>query len=67
MTYGRAGHLVRTILLLAAVVMAFIIASAAIRYNHQAGLFDAHPSKPASGGPPPKSNHKVAYRAGGIR
>lgn len=51
MKYGRAGHLLRAIILLAAVVMAFIIASAAIRYNHQAGLFDARPPKPAKEGP----------------
>lgn len=41
MGHGRSGHLIRTILLVAAVVAAFILASAAIRYNRSAGWFDS--------------------------
>ena len=40
MKHGRSRHLVRTIILLVAVVVAFIVVSAAIRYNRKSGLFD---------------------------
>ena len=52
MTRGRSGHLVRTIILLAAVVAAFIVVSAAIRYNRKSGLFDSHKHGPAKAGQP---------------
>lgn len=42
MRHGRSGHLFRTIILVVAVVVAFIVVSAVIRYNRKAGLFDSH-------------------------
>lgn len=48
MKHGRSGYLVRTIIVLVAVVLGFIVASAAIRYNRNSGLFDSHHHKPAS-------------------
>ncbi len=51
MKHGRSGHLIRTIILLVAVVAAFIAVSAAIRYNRSAGLFDAHKKNPEKHAP----------------
>ena len=53
MKHGRSGHLVRTIILLVAVVLGFIVVSAAIRYNRGSGLFDAHQHKPGNEEPTP--------------
>ncbi len=41
MRHGRARYLIRTLILLAVAVAAFIMASAALRYNRAAGWFDA--------------------------
>jgi len=46
--HGRSGHLVRIIILLVAVALGFIVASAAIRYNRSSGLFDSHHHNPAN-------------------
>lgn len=40
MRHGRARYLTRTLILLAVAIAAFIIASAARRYNRAAGWFD---------------------------
>lgn len=55
MKHGRSGHLIRTIILLVAVVVAFIVVSAAIRYNRKSGLFDSHKRQPARTELPPAS------------
>ncbi len=55
MKRGRSGHLIRTIILLVAVVVAFIVVSAAIRYNRKSGLFDAHKQKPQEHAPVSKT------------
>ena len=52
----------RTIILLVAVVAAFILVSAAIRYNRSAGLFDAHQQKPAKKELPATSNMEKPAR-----
>jgi len=44
---GRSGQLGRAIILLVAVAAAFIVVSAAIRYNRKSGLFDSHRQRPA--------------------
>ena len=47
MKRGRSGHLIRIIILLVAVVVSFIVVSAAIRYNRKSGLFDSDKHEPA--------------------
>lgn len=51
MKHGRTGHLIRTVILLVAAVAAFIVVSAAIRYNRKSGLFDAHEKRPEKHAP----------------
>ena len=51
MKHGRSRHLIRTIVLLAAIVAAFILVSAAIRYNRKSGLFDRHKKYPEKHSP----------------
>ena len=51
MKHGRSGHLIRTVILLVAVVAAFIVVSAAIRYSRKSGLFDAHEKTPEKHAP----------------
>lgn len=46
MKHGRSRRLIRTIALLVAVVVTFIVVSAAIRYNRKSGLFDTHKKYP---------------------
>lgn len=46
MKHGRSRHLIRTIIVLVAVVVTFIVVSAAIRYNRKSGLFDHHRKHP---------------------
>jgi hypothetical protein len=49
MLHRRSKQLIRAIILVAVVVSGFILVSAAIRYNHGAGLFDAAEQKSQSG------------------
>jgi len=51
--HGRSRHLIRAIILVAAVVLACILASAVIRYNRSAGWVDAHEQKPSKEERPP--------------
>ncbi len=53
MRHGRSRHLIRAIILVAAVVLACILASAVIRYNRSAGWFDADEQRPPKETRPP--------------
>ena len=63
MTTGRSKHLIRSVILVAVVVLAFILLSAFIRYNRRAGLFDAHKPKPAKIEHPPRSEGRATVEA----